>query len=43
MGQVSRMLISPADKNTIIFLGTQGINWLSQDCGNEIIAMNQGT
>ena len=29
LGTVSRMLISPADRNIIIFLGTHGINWIS--------------
>ncbi len=36
------MMISPSDKNIIIFLGTHGINWISKDCGNNMIAMNQG-
>jgi len=42
VGTVSRMIVSPADKNVIIFLGTQGINWITKDCGLNIVAMNQG-
>jgi hypothetical protein len=42
VGSVSRMIISPADKNLMIFLGSHGVNWMTQDCAENIYAMNQG-
>ena len=42
IGKVSRLIESPLDKNLIIFLGTHGINWVSEDCGRKIKAMNHG-
>lgn len=35
-------MLSPVDKNLVLFVGTHGINWKSVDCGENIIAMNQG-
>lgn len=42
IGKVSEILLSPVDKNLVIFLGTHGINWVSQDCGRRIDGMNHG-
>lgn len=42
IGKVSEIIHSPVDKNLVIFLGTHGINWVSQDCGRKIEAMNHG-
>lgn len=42
IGKVSELLLSPVDKNLIIFLGTHGINWVSQDCGKKVEALNHG-
>jgi hypothetical protein len=43
IGKVSRILISPVDKNLVVFLGTHGINWISSDCGrHDIKALNHG-
>jgi hypothetical protein len=36
------MLQSPVDKSVMIFLGTHGINWLGEDCGRKIKALNHG-
>jgi hypothetical protein len=36
------MIISKADPNIVIFLGSEGINWISKDCGKEIMALNHG-
>jgi len=36
------MSLSPVDKSVIIFLGTHGINWLSEDCGSHVKALNHG-
>jgi hypothetical protein len=42
IGKVQEIIISPVDKNLVIFLGTHGINWVSQDCGRKIEALNHG-
>jgi hypothetical protein len=42
IGKVSKILLSPVDKNLVIFLGTHGINWVSQDCGRNVKALNAG-
>jgi len=42
IGKVTEIILSPVDKNLIIFLGTHGINWVSQDCGRKIEALNHG-
>ena len=42
IGRVSTILQSPADKSLLIFLGTQGINWVGEDCGRRITALNHG-
>ena len=36
------MILSPVDPNLIIFLGTHGVNWLSQDCGTKFQALYHG-
>jgi len=33
---------STIDKSHVVFLGTNGINWISDDCGKEIRALNSG-
>jgi len=35
-------MLSPVDKNLVLLIGTHGINWKSIDCGENMIAMNQG-
>ena len=43
VGKISKILLSPVDKNLVIFLGTHGINWISTDCGrHDIKALNHG-
>lgn len=42
IGKVSKILESPVDKSLLIFLGTHGINWIGEDCGKKIKALNQG-
>lgn len=42
IGKVSEILMSPVDKNLVIFIGTHGINWVSKDCGRKIEALNHG-
>ena len=36
------MIPSPIDKNLYIFLGTEGINWITTDCGKKMKAINHG-
>lgn len=36
------MLQSPVDSKMIIFLGSAGINWITEDCGKNIRAINSG-
>jgi hypothetical protein len=33
---------SPVDDSLIVFLGTHGINWVTEDCGANIRAFNSG-
>ena len=42
IGKVSRIIESPVDKTLLIFLGTQGINWIGEDCGRKVKALNHG-
>ncbi len=42
IGKVSSIIQSPADKTLLIFLGTQGINWIGEQCGLKVKALNHG-
>ena len=42
IGKVQKVKISPVDKNLIFFLGSKGINWYSEDCGETLKALNNG-
>jgi len=42
VGKVARIKQSPVDKSLLLFLGTHGINWLAEDCGRKIKALNHG-
>ena len=42
VGKVSEMITSPIDKSLVIFLGTHGLNWISENCGQAIAALNHG-
>lgn len=33
---------SPVDSELVFFLGVEGVNWYSEDCGKTIKAMNTG-
>ena len=33
VGTVNQMIASPVDSNEIVFMGTDGINWITTDCG----------
>ena len=36
------MIQSEADRDTIVFLGESGVNWMTTTCGTEITALNSG-
>lgn len=36
------MLQSPVDDNLVVFIGTHGINWVTEDCGAKIRGLNSG-
>lgn len=42
IGQVSKIIESPVDKSLLIFLGSHGINWIGEDCGRKVKALNHG-
>lgn len=42
IGKISSIVRSPVDKKLIIFLGTHGINWISENCGTNVKALNHG-
>ena len=42
IGKVAELIKSPVDKNMVIFLGTHGINWITEDCGRKVKALNHG-
>ncbi len=39
MGEVSSMLQSPVDPSIFIFSGTDGLNWITEDCGVTVRAI----
>ena len=41
-GLVTQIIQSPADKTLLIFLGTKGINWIGENCANNIRVLNHG-
>jgi len=42
IGHVKRMLQSPVDDSLVVFTGTNGINWVTEDCGANLRALNSG-
>ncbi len=36
------MVPSPVDKKIMLFLGTKGVNWITEDCGGTVRALNTG-
>ena len=42
IGKVVSLQLSPVDKRLVVMLGSKGINWLSDDCGKTIWALNYG-
>ena len=42
IGKIYQIIQNPKDKNLTIFLGTSGINYIGENCGNNITAINHG-
>jgi len=42
IGKVHKMMQSPVDDQLVVFLGTNGINWVSEDCGGNLSGLNSG-
>jgi len=42
IGIVHKMIQSPTDDQLVVFVGTNGINWVSEDCGGNIKGLNSG-
>ena len=36
------MMQSPVDDSLVVFIGTHGINWVTEDCGSNIRGLNSG-
>lgn len=42
IGHIKRMYQSPVDQSLIVFIGSTGINWITEQCGNGLKALNSG-
>ena len=42
IGKIYQIIQNPKDNNLTIFLGTSGINYIGENCGNNITAINHG-
>jgi len=42
IGEVLSLQVSPVDPHLLVMLGSRGINWFSDDCGDTIWALNYG-
>jgi len=42
IGHVHTMRQSPVDDNIVVFLGTSGVNWITENCGADMRALNSG-
>jgi photosystem II stability/assembly factor-like uncharacterized protein len=42
IGKVKKMIQSPVDDSLVVFTGTNGINWVTEDCGANLRALNSG-
>ena len=40
--KISEIVLSPVDNNLIFLIGQSGINWVSEDCGNNFKPLNNG-
>jgi len=42
IGKVKKMMQSPVDDSLVVFTGTNGVNWVTEDCGANLRALNSG-
>jgi len=42
IGRVKKMMQSPIDNSLVVFTGTHGVNWVTEDCGANLRALNSG-
>jgi len=42
IGYVSQMMQSPVDDSLVVFIGSHGINWVTEDCGVNVRGLNSG-
>jgi len=42
IGKVKKMMQSPVDDSLVVFTGTHGVNWITEDCGANLRALNSG-
>jgi len=42
IGKVKKMMQNPVDESLIVFTGTHGVNWVTEDCGANLKALNSG-
>jgi len=42
IGKTKKMMQSPIDDQLVVFTGTNGINWVTEDCGANLRALNSG-
>lgn len=42
VGTVRQFVRHPIDQNAIVFMGTEGFNWYSDDCGQRVESLNHG-
>ena len=40
VGEVKDIIVSPVDENILIFVGTHEVNWKTENCGGDVVAMN---
>lgn len=42
IGKVSRIIKNPVDNKMFIFMGTHGVSWITENCGQKIKVLNSG-
>lgn len=42
IGVVRRIIVHPLDKQVVVFSGTHGFNWYSDNCADTVRALNHG-
>jgi hypothetical protein len=42
-GKISAIVLSPADKRIVFFIGSGGVNFVSENCGGTVRPLNNGS